>query len=62
MGGSHITYTPRADATPEAELSTLAAVYRSLILESEGQEKGGPETAPDARKEINGSGKPIILE
>jgi len=24
------------------------------------KKKGGPETAPDARKEINGSGKTII--
>jgi len=28
-----ITYTPRPDATPEAELSALAAVYRFLVLE-----------------------------
>ncbi len=24
------------------------------------KKKGGPATAPDARKEINGSGKPIL--
>jgi len=26
-----ITYTPRPDATPEAELSALASVYRFII-------------------------------
>jgi len=30
---SRIVYTPHPDATQEAELSVLAAVYRFLILE-----------------------------
>jgi hypothetical protein len=30
---SRIVYTPRPDATQEAELSALAAVYRFLVLE-----------------------------
>jgi hypothetical protein len=34
---AQILYTPRPDATPEAELDVLAAVYRYLLLE-----KGGP--------------------
>ena len=29
----HITYTPRAGATPEDEMNALAAVYRFLIIE-----------------------------
>ena len=28
---SRITYTPRTDATPESELSALAAVYKFLL-------------------------------
>jgi hypothetical protein len=31
MTSSRITYTPRPDATPEAELSALASVYRFII-------------------------------
>ena len=30
---SHIAYAPRQDATPEAEIATLAACYR-IILDS----------------------------
>lgn len=30
---ARILYTPRGDATSEAELNALAAVYRFLILE-----------------------------
>ena len=33
MDKPRVTYTPRPDATPEAELSALAAVYRFLLLE-----------------------------
>ena len=31
MSSPRIIYTPRPDATPEAELSTLANVYRFLL-------------------------------
>jgi hypothetical protein len=31
MTSPRITYTPRPDATPEAELSALASVYRFII-------------------------------
>jgi hypothetical protein len=30
---AQITYRPRADTTPEGELSSLAAIYRFLIFE-----------------------------
>ena len=33
MTSPRITYSPRPDATPEAEHSALAAVYRFLVLE-----------------------------
>ena len=31
MDSSRITYTPRPDATPEAELNVLANVYRFIL-------------------------------
>ena len=52
----------RSSLSYEAELELLAEVYR-LALESYRKRKnqeGGPATAPDARKEIDGSGKTII--
>jgi hypothetical protein len=33
LTSSRITYTPRPDVSPEAEISALAAVYRFLVLE-----------------------------
>jgi hypothetical protein len=33
MDSLRLTYSPRPDASPEAEISALAAVYRFLILE-----------------------------
>ena len=43
MSNPRITYTPRPDATPEAELNALVAVYR-LILDSK---KAAPSSGPD---------------
>ena len=31
MNSTHITYTSRPDATPEAELAVLANVYRFIL-------------------------------
>jgi len=31
MSSPRVTYTPRPDATPEAEISTLANVYRFVL-------------------------------
>lgn len=47
MSGAHIAYTPRPDATPEAELSALAAVYKFLVERKE----AAPESRPDDAKE-----------
>jgi hypothetical protein len=52
MGGSHITYTPRPDATPATELSALAAVYRFILFESSANKQGGPATAPDDAEDL----------
>jgi hypothetical protein len=37
-----ITYVARPDATPEAELSALVAIYRFVLLDSQAR-KGGPD-------------------
>ncbi len=58
-GAARISYVPRSDATPEAELNTLASIYR-FILDSN-EKEAAPESRPDAGKEINEqSGKPRI--
>ncbi len=46
MSNSRVVYTPRPDATPEAEANALAAVYR-LILASK---KAVPQPPPTTRK------------
>ena len=51
-GEVEITYTPRTDATREAELSVLAQVYRS-VLESRKADEPAPE--PDGRDDTEGS-------
>jgi hypothetical protein len=40
MTSPRVTYTPRPDATPEAEVSTLANVYR-LLLDSAAKNAAG---------------------
>jgi hypothetical protein len=46
-----IVYTPRADATPESELSTLVAAYRFLLFDCNECEKGA---RPGARDDAEG--------
>jgi hypothetical protein len=51
MTDTRITYTPRSDATPESELSALAAVYR-FILDCHAKKEGRPTTSgPENAKE-----------
>jgi hypothetical protein len=40
MSSPYITYTPRSDATHEAEISTLANVYR-FVLDSANKNAAG---------------------
>jgi hypothetical protein len=42
---SEIRDTPRLDATPEAELDTLASVYRFILFESRSANKKAAELA-----------------
>jgi hypothetical protein len=49
---SHIVYRPRESATPEAELSALAAVYRFILSKSNASQKAvEPAPEPDGHDE-----------
>jgi hypothetical protein len=41
MSSQRITYAPRPDATPEAELAALVATYKFVLFGSQAS-KGGP--------------------
>ena len=46
-----VSYTQRPDATPEGELSALAAIFK-LCISSHAQKEAAPESRPDdARKD-----------
>jgi hypothetical protein len=51
MSSPQIIYTPRSDATPEAELSTLANVYRFLLDSAHKNAAGVTSTNGDDAKE-----------
>ena len=58
MTSPRITYTPRPDATPEAELTALAAIYTFILSNS--QVKGGRTrdlTNESTKKRTTGPGK-----
>jgi hypothetical protein len=51
VNSPRFTYTSRPDATPEAELSALAAVYR-FILDSHAKKMAAePTPEPDGRND-----------
>jgi hypothetical protein len=50
-GGPRVTYTPRPDATPEGELTALAAVYAFVIQAHE--QKKVAATANERRKGVD---------
>ena len=54
MGEFEVVYKPRADATPEGELSALVAAYRFIIFDCRYvNEKGAQPGAPDAARKGN---------
>ena len=56
MSSPRITYTPRLDATPEAELSTLANVYKYALNSASKNAAGVPSTpASSLRPDISQS-------
>ena len=57
MNRSHITYAPCPEATPEAQLATLANVYR-FVLDRHGKKEATRPGSPDATKEIKNDSRP----
>ena len=56
---AQITYQPRADTTPQGELTTLASVYAYLLksCDSKKADKPAPEpVGPDDTKESKNDG------
>jgi hypothetical protein len=51
MNGVRITYAPRPDTLPEAELKALLAIYARAIERHDEGKEGGPPTAPTNAKE-----------
>jgi hypothetical protein len=53
MTESKVVYRPRADATPEGEVSALVDAYRFIIFDCRHEtEKGAQRGALDAAKEF----------
>jgi hypothetical protein len=46
VSAPHIIYVPRPDATPEAELNALAAVYRFILDDCRERKKAAPASRP----------------
>jgi hypothetical protein len=53
MAEFKVVYRPRADATPESELSVLVAAYRYVIFDCHASEKGARLGAPDDAQRLN---------
>jgi hypothetical protein len=49
MNSTHITYTSRPDATPEAKLNVLANVYRFILDRRAKKMAAEPAPKPDGR-------------
>ena len=47
---SRIVYRPRESATPEAELSALAAVYRFILVDCQAKKMAAHPGDPDDHK------------
>ena len=66
MSSSRITYAPRPDATPEAELDALASVYRFVLdcgdaRRADAMKKatrpGGPDDGEESKNASNAGSK-----
>jgi hypothetical protein len=58
---SVISYAPRTDATPEAELSALVNIYR-FVLDCQAKKKAGGSDAgeDDAERDLSDSARTLI--
>jgi hypothetical protein len=52
MASAYPAYTPQPDATPEAELTALAAVY-GFVLECQARKRAAERSGQDDAKETN---------
>ena len=52
MTGARITYTPHADATPEAELATLTTCYSYILDLKAKTETTKPAPEPSSRDDL----------
>ena len=50
MNSPRITYTSRPDATPEAELDALVAVYKFVLFDSQARSGGHHDLTDDLTK------------
>ena len=50
MDSPRITYTPRPDATPETEVTTLAAIYKFVLFDSQTRRGGLHDLTDDSTK------------
>jgi hypothetical protein len=50
MNSPRITYTPRPDATTEAELDALVAVYKFVLFDSQARRGGHHDLTNDSTK------------
>ena len=58
MTNPRITYTPRPDATPEAELTALAAIYTFVLSNAQAMRGGTHDLTNEAtKKRTTGPGK-----
>ncbi len=60
MSSPRVIYSPRPDATPEAEVSALAGVYRFILEEScyAKKEAVGVPSGDDEKPGFGGTGEP----
>ena len=49
--GPHVSYVPQNDATPEGELSALAAVFKFILDRHERKKDAGTESGGDGGEE-----------
>ena len=52
MSNTHLTYTPRPDATPESELDALVAVYKFILQCHESRKAADLTGDPNEVKEV----------
>ena len=52
MSNTHLTYTPRPDATPESELDALVTVYKFILQRHESRKAADPTGDQNEVKEV----------